>query len=182
MNSRVLTVTVGALAALALAGCSSSSKPASPTSTTVGAAPTTEVGGATTQPLVTLPPETVARAILLPAKVAPVSDECTLPVTRAGDGNVAPLLCPGGGVNRVAWARYAQGKVRDLPTTSSKTMRLGAQATAASVISAMCSDYTNLYGTNPLTISGEKLAAAYYGWTFSAGDPKISHFDHVNCP
>jgi hypothetical protein len=180
MNARVLELTLGLLAGLALAACSSSAKPASPTSTTIGAAPTTQVGGATTQPLVTLPPETIARAILLPAKVAPVNDECTLPVTNEEDGNVAPLLCPGGGVNRVAWARYAQGKVGDLPTTSSKTMQLGASATAASVISAMCSDFKNLYGTNPLTMSGEKLAAAYYGWTFS--DTKISHFDHASCP
>ena len=122
----------------------------------------------------------VSRAILLPAKVAPVSDECTLAVTREEDGNVLPLLCPGGGVNRVAWARYARGKVGDGQETASKTMQLGTSATATAVVSAMCADYMNLYGTNPLTISGEKLAAAYYGWTFD--DAKISHFDHATCP
>jgi hypothetical protein len=44
----------------------------------------------------------------------------------------------------------------------------------------MCSDYASVYGTNPLTISAEKLAAAYYGWTVT--DTKVSHFDHTSCP
>jgi hypothetical protein len=133
----------------------------------------------TTEPA-TLPPETIARAILLPAKVAPVSDECTLPVSNKTDGNVAPLLCPNGGVNRIAWAHYSRGKVRDLPATSSKTMQLGRDASATSAFGAMCSDYSNVYGTNPLTRSSEKLAAAYYGWTFT--DSRVSQFDHQSCP
>ena len=182
-NKRVIRVAIGLLAAVTLAGCGSSSKPASSSSTTTGAPATTQATSTpptSTQSIPTLPSGSVSRAILLPAKVAPVSDECNLPVTRAEDGNVDPLLCPGGGINLPAWARYAHGHFGSLPTTASKTMALGAGANATSVLAAMCSDYAARYGTNPLTISSEKLAAAYYGWTFT--DTKISHFDHTSCP
>jgi hypothetical protein len=181
-NMRRARLATGLLAAVALAGCGSSSKPASSSSTTTGVAGTTQpvtTQTSSTQPIATLPAGDISRAILLPAKVSPVSDECHLPVTRAEDGNVDPLLCAGGGVNIVAWARYAHGHVGSLPTTASKTMALGRDANATSVVAAMCSDYAAVYGTNPLTISGEKLAAAYYGWTFT--DTKISHFDHASC-
>ena len=184
MNTiRLVGVAAGLLAAVALAGCGSSSKSAGSPSTTTGVAATTQpttTPPTTPQTIPTTPAGDFSRATLLPAKVAPVSDESTLAVTRAEDGNVDPLLCPGGGVNRVAWARYAHGHVGSLPTTASTTMALGPDASATSVVAAMCSDYTAVYGTNPLTMSSEKLAAAYYGWTLT--DTKISHFDHTSCP
>ena len=162
-HHRMRVCLIGVVAAVALAACGSSSKATTPSSTV---------------PLVTTPSS--ARATLLPASVAPVSDECALPLTTSADGNVSPLLCTGGGVNQLAWAHYAQGKVRNLPITASRTMGLGKGATAASVYAAMCSDYAKVYGTNPLTMSAEKLAAAYYGWTFT--DSRISQFLHQSCP
>jgi hypothetical protein len=182
-NMRLVGPATALLVAVALAGCGSSSKPAGSSSTTTAVAATTQpVTTQTTskQPIATLPASDISRAILLPAKVSPVSDECHLTATRAADGNVGPLLCTGGGVNIVAWARYAHSHVGSLPTTASKTMALGRDTNATSVVAAMCSDYAALYGTNPLTISSEKLAAAYYGWTFT--DTKIAHFDHASCP
>ena len=130
----------------------------------------------------TAPASTTARAVLLLAKVPPVSDECTIPIRHLEDGNVTPLLCPGGGVNTNAWGQYVFNRVgaTALILRSSKTMQLGRAATANAVYQAMCSDYTNLYGTNPVTTSAESLASVYYGWTFV--DSRITSFDHQHCP
>jgi hypothetical protein len=125
-------------------------------------------------------PGSTRRAVLAPAISAPVRDECTVPITRLEDGNVSPLLCAGGGVNTNAWAHYASGHVGDFAPSASAVMQLAAPANATEVFDAMCSDYTRLYGTGPLTTSAEKLASAYYGWTFD--DSRITTFDHQNCP
>lgn len=101
-----------------------------------------------------------ARGILSPATVPPSSSECTLPLTNDADGNVTPLLCPNGGVNTNAWRHYTSGPNGVTP----KLLTLGRGATSTQVFSAMCSDYTSMYKTYPLTISAEKLAQAYYGW------------------
>lgn len=113
-----------------------------------------------------------AREVLSPARVRPVKEECTLPITEQTDGNVAPLLCPNGGVNVTAWHHYASGP----DFTWSKTMALGRRATAAQVSEAMCVDYRAVYGTRPRTISAERLASAYYGWTFASDDP-VARFE-----
>lgn len=106
------------------------------------------------------------RAVLWPARVPPVSNECTNPLMHDADGNVTPRLCPGGGVNVLAWPYY-EGQ----PNRWSETLRLGRYATTTQVWRAMCSDHATISGTNPLTISTENPAAAYYGWRFPQGDP-----------
>jgi hypothetical protein len=126
------------------------------------------------------------RKILAPATVPPVTDECTIQLTHDADGNVAPLLCSDGGVNTLAWEHYDEGYVCTssttcTPKTWSKVMQLGADASAALVYQAMCSDYKDMFGTNPLTISDEELASAYYGWHF-AGESPASKFEHEGCP
>lgn len=118
--------------------------------------------------------------MLPPAVVGPVSTECSMPLTNHADGNVAPLLCPSGGVNVPGWQHYALGYVGSRPMSWSKTLGLGPGATSAQVLAAMCSDYANVYGTNPLTVSAEHLAAAYYGWKFSP-DPSAT-FQGSSCP
>lgn len=119
-------------------------------------------------------------AALSPASVPPVSDECSLAVTQQADGNVAPLLCPGGGVNVLAWQHYQSGFVSGHPPAWSQIMALGATASAIQVLQAMCTDRADIYGTNPLTISAEHLAAAYYGWNFTTNDP-ASTFPTRSC-
>jgi hypothetical protein len=138
--------------------------PVASTTSTVGS-PTTRATALTTSST------GGARRILAPATVAPTTDECNLTVTAQADGNVVPLLCPTGGVNVVAWDHYAKGAVGGGPLTASKTMAIGRAATAAQVGDAMCFDYRAVYGTKPLTMSAERLAAAYYGWAFTTDDP-----------
>jgi hypothetical protein len=122
-----------------------------------------------------------ARTILPPATIAPVSDECTTALTNEADGNVVPLLCPGGGVNTLAWKHYSKGYVNTGPLTWSKTMALGRDVTATQVWEAMCSDYAAVYGTGSLTISAEHLAEAYHGWAFPSNDP-VRSFELSGCP
>ena len=88
----------------------------------------------------------------------------SLALTRGADGNVRPLLCPNGGVNTDAWRWYAKGRVDNGPLVSSRMLGLGSEVTATEVQQAMCADFTDVYGTNPLTISAGQVAAAYYGW------------------
>ena len=107
------------------------------------------------------------RAVLPPARTAPVRDECSHFLVHDADGNVAPLLCAHGEVNTLAWQAYARGWVGHGPFISSTTMGLGPHATYRQVIAAMCVDMAKVYGTVPLTLSSEVLAAAYYGWHFS---------------
>jgi hypothetical protein len=133
--------------------------PSSAASTTTSTAP----AGNATEPTSTTPstsPESqpYPRETLGPATVPPVSDECSLALTHDADGNVTPRLCPNGGVNVLAWKYYANG--------DSQTLALGREATTNQVVQAMCHDYVWHYGTNPLTISLQQLAAAYYGWAF----------------
>jgi hypothetical protein len=124
--------------------------------------------------------------VLAPATVPPVTDECTIQLTHDADGNVTPLLCSGGGVNTLAWEHYDKGYVCTSSTTCtqktwSKLMQLGADASAAQVYQAMCSDYKDIFDTKPLTISAEELASAYYGWHFG-GESPASNFELKGCP
>lgn len=121
------------------------------------------------------------RAVLAPATVPPVKNECLRALLRDADGNVQPLLCPNGGVNVNAWKQYARGWVGHPPLIWSKTMRLGRHPSAKDVFDAMCVDLARVYGTMPLTESAETLAAAYYGWHFSGSNPS-QEFGNQPCP
>lgn len=148
--------------------------------------PTSPPQSTTTSPTTTTsspPISTTAplRAVLSPATVPPVGDECTVELTFDADGNVAPLLCPDGGVNALAWQHYAQGSVNGQPSTWSKVLQLGPYASPSQVYQAMCTDYQDVYGTKPLTVSAEQLAAAYYGWQFAGDNPELD-FQQLGCP
>ena len=132
---------------------------------------TSEANTSTTMSASTTTPVQTLRTVLAPATTRPVGNECMLQLTYDADGNVSPLLCPGGGVNVLAWQHYAEGSIGNGPPRPSMVMELGPYASPPQVYEAMCSDYANLFGTNPLTISAEELAVAYYGWTFAGDDP-----------
>lgn len=121
------------------------------------------------------------RTVLAPATVPPVSNECKVQLVYDADGNVSPLLCPNGGVNVQAWDQYTGNCASGQSQMCSKTLSLGPYASPTQVWQAMCSDYATLYRTNPLTISAEELAQAYYGWQF-AGDNPAQDFQHLGCP
>jgi hypothetical protein len=110
----------------------------------------------------------------------PVSDESRLPPTGEANGNVTPLLGPNGGVNALAWQHYQSGSVGSKPIRTSQTLALGRSASTHQVLQAMCADYSNVYGTIPLTVSAEHLAAAYYGWDFGGSDPAVK-FQRSGC-
>jgi len=140
--------------------------------TTGNASPSTMASASTTTSSPTL------RTILAPATAPPVSDECTLQLTYDADGNVTPLLCPSGGVNVLAWQHYAGGSIGSESPRPTTVMELGPYASPPQVYQAMCSDYVNIFGTNPLTISAEELSASYYGWKF-AGDDPVADFEQA---
>jgi hypothetical protein len=121
------------------------------------------------------------RAVLAPARVPPVKNECLRALLHDADGNVQPVLCPNGGVNVDAWRHYARGWVGHPPLIWSKTMGLGPHPSAKDVFDAMCVDMAKVYGTIPLTESAETLAAAYYGWRFSRGNPS-QELGNQPCP
>jgi hypothetical protein len=134
---------------------------------------------AATEPSV--PPATgtlALRAILPPATVPPVSDECTEQVTYDADGNASPLTCPGGGVNTVAWQWYASAHTSTLQT--SELLKLGLYATPSQVYQAICYDYTNVFKTKPMTESAGEIAQSYYGWRF--GVNPLQEFEQLGCP
>ena len=83
-----------------------------------------------------------SRSVLPPATVPPVSDECSVPLTKTADGNATPLLCPTGGVNVAAWNRLARGFVDRGPLTWSQTMALGYGATPAQAGRLFCRAYS----------------------------------------
>lgn len=168
-----LAVGVGVVLAQALTSASSPGRgrPSQP-----GARSTaTRSNTTSTSSALTSTPPSPARAALAPATVPPSKPDCTLQLTYDADGNVTPLLCPGGGVNTLAWQHYAGG-----PGAHPRLLQLGPYASPPQVNSAMCYDYHHSFGTNPLTISAEKLAAAYYGWRF--GVSVITEFMQSGCP
>lgn len=72
------------------------------------------------------------------------------------DGNASPVLCPGGGINVLAWNYFEKNKPR--------VMALSSTATVQQVEAAMCSDLAT--STVPIETSAGELAFLYYGWEF----------------
>lgn len=130
--------------------CSSGTSPAASRRSTTASS---QAVSPTSQPQAPVPAN--PRQVLPPATIGPQSDECALTLTVEADGNVSPLLCPDGGVNVPAWQHYEK---------ATAVLTLGRGPTASTITSAMCNTYARGFGTNPLTISAGKLAAAYYGW------------------
>lgn len=100
-------------------------------------------------------------AVLAPAIVPPVSDECTQALIHDADGNVQPISCAGG-VNVDAWQYYAS-------SGGSKLLTLGRDASQTAIYQAMCYDYNYVFRTKPIVGNVEQIAQAYYGWTVNAG-------------
>jgi len=174
--SKVVRTGAGALLVAGLAmACSSntsSMQAASPPAATASAAASTPVTApsaaatATTGSSATIgtqsewPTGIGPRAVLAPATVPPVSDECTRVLIHDADGNVQPVACAGG-VNVNAWKYYASAG-------DSSLLALGRGATQAAIYQAMCHDYTDVYKTKAITGTVEEIAQDYYGWTVNA--------------
>jgi hypothetical protein len=154
----------GLLAALFLiAACEGSSPTASSTpspspSPSPSASPTASVaaGGEVSVP----------QQVLAPAPDLPVAELCSAQITTTADGNATPLLCHSGAVNVQAWKYYA--------SISASIMGLGLNPTQGQAEAAVCDDFKHNHATKPEEASGYKLAATYYGWTFSLDPTKLT--------
>ena len=83
----------------------------------------------------------------------------------AADGNATPLFCSTGAVNVLAWKFYAD--------ISASILGLGLNPNPGQPQSAMCDDIAHNGATRPEEVNGYKLAAAYYGWTFTFDPAKV---------
>jgi len=121
-----------------------------PTTTTAPAFTTTTTSATTTS-------GPANRAILAPASVAPLVDECTQQLQFGVDGTAGPLTCSTGELNTLAWQYYAAFKLG--------VMSLGPYATPSGVFQTLCSDA--VHSSGPIAADAYSLAATYYGWSFA---------------
>ena len=158
-----------AIALLLLAGCGT--RPA----TTVGGAsspsPTASIDpipAATPSPTASIepipsprpsPPGTpVAARVLAPATVMPIASLCVAAVLETADGNFEPLFCGDGSINVAAWEGYA-------PLTPN-LLAAGLRPSLKVLDTAFDKDFAR-HATNVEELDAYRLAAAYYGWSFS---------------
>jgi hypothetical protein len=134
------------------------------TTSTVQVATTTILPPTTTSPpastTTTAPPPSPINAfqILAPAMIPPVSAECSEQLSFGADGTAAPLTCPKGGVNVLAWSWYAR--------YGNEITQLTPDTTPSDVYTTACDDTSN--GVSyPEEGDLYALAAAYYGWQFA---------------
>jgi hypothetical protein len=98
------------------------------------------------------------RQILSPAKIPPVSAECSERLTLAADGTAKPITCAHRGVNIRAWRWYAK--------IGNEITELGRDAKPSDVHTTACDDTSNGV-TGPEEEDLYVMAAVYYGWHFS---------------
>jgi hypothetical protein len=161
---RGLRVSLSALAVVGapvlMAGCGSSPS-AAPTTTTTSTSTTTT----TTTPNLNL-------AVLAPASVPPLVNECRQKLTYSADGNASPLTCTSGGLNVLAWRFYA--------SVGTAVMSLGRGAALHRIYSSMCTDNSVDHATGPEEQAAATLASEYYGWGVV---PQVSTFEvGISCP
>jgi hypothetical protein len=100
---------------------------------------------------------TAAPEVLSPAPGPPVVALCSEQISIGSDGNVSPLFCSNGALNRLAWKHYADAHL--------SVLGLGIFASDTDVATAVGQDMRG-NSTGPMECSAYRLAAAYYGWSF----------------
>jgi hypothetical protein len=108
----------------------------------------------------------VPQQVLPPAPDLPVAQLCSAQITTTVDGNATPLLCHSGAVNVQAWKYYA--------SISASILGLGLNPTQGQAESAICDDINHNHATRAEEASGYRLAATYYGWSFTVDVTKVS--------
>ncbi len=156
--------TLAVAAVLAACACSSSDLPVA-----VSPSPTATVQESPSPSSTSTGDETpVAQRVLPPATDPPVAQLCSKPIATTSDGNAIPLLCSSGAVNVLAWAYYG--------AVSASILSLGLNPSSGQPQAAMCDDMAHNGAKRTQEVSAYRLAAAYYGWTFTL-DPS-----RVTCP
>jgi hypothetical protein len=111
-------------------------------------------------------------AVLAPATVPPMVNECRQSLSYSADGNASPLTCASGGLNVLAWRFYA--------SVGTAVMSLGRSATLHQIYGAMCTDMSVDHATNPEENFAATLASEYYGWNVVS---QVSSFEAFrSCP
>jgi hypothetical protein len=108
----------------------------------------------------------VAEQVLPPATDLPVAMLCSKGIVAAADGNATPLFCRNGAVNVLAWKYYSE--------ISESILSLGQNPNEGQPQSAICDDIAHNGATRATEVSGYRLAAAYYGWTFTFDPAKVT--------
>lgn len=81
------------------------------------------------------------------------------------DGSTAPLICPDGSLNALAWLL--------VQTTSPRVLSSGPGVSFKNLQTALCMDVNLSHAKVPQEISAYELAAAYYGWNFATDPTEI---------
>jgi len=157
----------GSLRALLVAGlvacaCSSADLPAVPSPSPSPAAQPSP----SPSPTSTSDEASVAQQVLPPATDPPAGNLCSKPITTTADGRAAPLLCKSGAVNVLAWAYYG--------AVGTSILSLGLNPNNGQPQAAMCDDIAHNGAKPAQEADAYRLAAAYYGWTFTFDPTKVS--------
>ncbi len=104
--------------------------------------------------------------MLAPATDPPVAKLCSTPITTTSDGNATPLFCHDGAVNVLAWAYYGAVGV--------SIMSLGLNPSSGQPQAAMCDDMAHNGAKPSQEANAYRLAAAYYGWSFTFDPTKVA--------
>jgi hypothetical protein len=104
--------------------------------------------------------------VLPPATDAPVGKLCATPITTTSDQNAKPLFCHDGSVNVLAWAFYGAVGV--------SIMSLGLNPNNGQPQAAMCDDIAHNGAKPSQEANAYRLAAAYYGWSFTFDPTKVT--------
>ena len=154
--------TLAVVAALAACACSSSDLPVA-----VSPSPTATVQASPSPSPTSTGDETpVAQHVLPPATDPPAGQLCSKPIATTSDGNATPLLCSTGAVNVLAWAYYG--------AVSASILSLGLNPSSGQPRAAMCDDIAHNGAKMSQEVSAYRLAAAYYGWTFTFDPARVT--------
>ena len=104
--------------------------------------------------------------MLPPANDPPVANLCRATITVGSDGNASPLFCHSGALNVLAWSYYG--------AISSSILSLGLNPSSGQPQSAMCDDIAHNGAKAVQEANAYKLAAAYYGWSFTFDPTKVT--------
>ncbi len=155
---RILVLAVGLVAG----ACSSSDLPAASTPTPTA----TAQASPSPSPSPSGDEVPVDKQVLPPATDPPVAQLCRTAITTTADQNATPLFCHDGAVNVLAWSFY--GAVSD------SILSLGLNPNNGQPQSAMCDDIAHNGAKRSQEVSAYRLAAAYYGWTFTFDPTKVT--------
>lgn len=108
----------------------------------------------------------MAQHVLPPATDPPVAQLCSKPISTTSDGNATPLFCSTGAVNVLAWAFYG--------AVSASILGLGLNPASGQPQAAMCDDIAHNGAKSAQEVNAYRLAAAYYGWTFTLDPSKLT--------